>query len=215
MVADTSISVFVPSSTYTTGAYVRPTTVTSGGFKYRCTVGGLAGAEPSWPTVVGNTITSGATTWICEAGGYPVWQTQAGGYPVWQTQAGGYPVWQTQAGGYPVWSTEAADYPVWVCAGADGRSDGKYEFFVTGANAESNITVYASTISTSTVNHRISVRFQNNIVYFSIDGENEISHTLPSAYDVFPSFNVRNDNAVMYPEQAFLKWGLYSDGWTV
>jgi len=204
LVADTSISTFTPSIAYSVNNYVRPTVVTSGGFKYKCTVGGTAGAEPVWPTVVGNTVTSGATTWICEAGGYPVWQTQAGGYPVWQTQAGGY----------PVWITEAADYATWVNAGADGRSDGKFEFFITGANAETNITTYPSTISSDTSKYcKISIRFSSNIVNFSINGENEISHNIGTDYNVHPSFNTRNDGAYQYPDFYIKKWALYSDGW--
>ena len=155
----------------------------------------------------------GYPVWQTQTGGYPVWQTQAGGYPVWQTQAGGYPVWETQAGGYPVWETQAADYPIFVCAGADGRSDGKYEFFITGVNAESSITVYPSTVSTGIGYCKVSIRFTANTVFFSINGENEISHALGSTYNVFPSFNVRNDKAVLFPDQVFIKWGLYSDGW--
>jgi hypothetical protein len=56
---------FIPNSPdYYPGFYVIPST--PNGYAYRCTAAsGLAGAEPSWPTTVGASVTTGAVTFQC------------------------------------------------------------------------------------------------------------------------------------------------------
>jgi hypothetical protein len=54
------------SRTYALGDYVRP--ITNNGFCYQATAittGIAAGAEPAWPTTIGNTIVDGGVTWTC------------------------------------------------------------------------------------------------------------------------------------------------------
>jgi len=67
MLAD-RFSVGLPASTwpaaqaYTVGQYVKPTVAT--GFIYKCTVAGTtAASEPTWPTVLTNTVVDGGVTW--------------------------------------------------------------------------------------------------------------------------------------------------------
>jgi len=56
---------WAPSSAVQAGAYAAPTV--RNGFYYRATVGGSTGAtEPTWPTVIGNTVADGGVTWECE-----------------------------------------------------------------------------------------------------------------------------------------------------
>jgi hypothetical protein len=48
------------------GTVIRPTT--SNGFLYECTVSGGAMTsltEPTWPTILGDTVSDGSNTWIC------------------------------------------------------------------------------------------------------------------------------------------------------
>jgi hypothetical protein len=58
-------SSFAIGGTYGVGEYVIPTT--DNGYCYKVTIAGTAGAEPVWPTVVGNTVTSGGVTFQCLA----------------------------------------------------------------------------------------------------------------------------------------------------
>jgi uncharacterized phiE125 gp8 family phage protein len=51
---------FTASGSYASGDRVRPTT--PDGYSYEAQGAGAAGAEPSWPTTVGNTVVSGAVT---------------------------------------------------------------------------------------------------------------------------------------------------------
>jgi anaerobic selenocysteine-containing dehydrogenase len=52
------------SYSFALGAIVRPTTSTN--YHYECTVAGTSGAtEPTWPTVVNNTVADGTVTWKC------------------------------------------------------------------------------------------------------------------------------------------------------
>jgi hypothetical protein len=193
LVADTNIAVWQASTTYALNATRRPTVVTSNGLRYRVTVAGTSGAtQPIWPTTVGNTIVDGTVTWICEDGGYPVFQCEDGTYAVW--------------------SAENADFPVFVCAGADGRSDDKYEFFITGNNPETDVIVYPSTITPSiNQNLKISISWNNNIVNFSLNDETPIIHNLNTQYVVYPSFNNRNDTGISFPDFVIGGWALYSE----
>ncbi len=52
------------STAYSLGAIVKP--VTTPLYAYQCTVAGTSGTTaPTWPTVVGTTVTDGTATWIC------------------------------------------------------------------------------------------------------------------------------------------------------
>ncbi len=55
------------STAVASGKYVRPLTLN--GKRYECTTAGTTGAtEPTWPTVVGNTVADGTAVWTCRAG---------------------------------------------------------------------------------------------------------------------------------------------------
>jgi hypothetical protein len=59
-------TVWAPSTSYSAGQYVIPTTFNSTGPKrlYRCTTAGTSGSsEPSWPTTEGGTVTDNTVTW--------------------------------------------------------------------------------------------------------------------------------------------------------
>lgn len=54
------------TTAYSLAAIVSP--VTGNGYFYECTTAGTtAGTEPTWPTVVGNTVTDGTVVWTCRA----------------------------------------------------------------------------------------------------------------------------------------------------
>lgn len=56
------------STAYTVGDIVRPTS--SNGFVYQCVVAGTsAGSAPTYPVVIGTTVTDGGVTWICQGTG--------------------------------------------------------------------------------------------------------------------------------------------------
>jgi hypothetical protein len=56
----------VAAAVHAANTFVVPTV--PNGFRYECTAGGggaSAGAEPAWPTTLGNTVVDGALTWTC------------------------------------------------------------------------------------------------------------------------------------------------------
>lgn len=69
------------STAYTVGDVVRP--ATSNGYVYQCVVAGTsAGSIPTYPTVIGTTVTDGGVTWVCQGTGAlvvdaadPAWTT--------------------------------------------------------------------------------------------------------------------------------------------
>ncbi len=61
-----SLSQYAASHLYANGEIVTPTTGKKNGLIYRVTAGGTSGVEPTWPTTVGNTITSGSVTFTAD-----------------------------------------------------------------------------------------------------------------------------------------------------
>lgn len=122
------------------------------------------------------------------------------------TSAASEPTWPTTYG-----STVVDGSVTWTCAGADGRADGKLEFFVTGVTPESSPSVSASTISmSSNTTYRISIRTVPGTAYFSVNGENEVSLSIPSIYVVTPAVMTRNDLSVVYPDFIVAMFGIMS-----
>ncbi len=57
-----SATTWAQSTAYTVGDIVKPTSVN--GHYYRCTTAGISDAtEPTWTTIIGNTVTDGSVTW--------------------------------------------------------------------------------------------------------------------------------------------------------
>lgn len=57
------------STAYTLGQLVRPST--ANGYVYQCVVAGTSGGSaPTYPTVIGTTVTDGGVTWLCVGRGY-------------------------------------------------------------------------------------------------------------------------------------------------
>ena len=61
--------VWVKSTAYAKGDYVRPTLLsTFSGYIYKCTTAGTSGSsEPTWPTTADGTVVDGSVTWTCQA----------------------------------------------------------------------------------------------------------------------------------------------------
>lgn len=59
---------WVASTVYTSNAIRKPTPSNRNGYCYKVTAGGggsSGGTEPTWPRVIGSTVTDGALTWTC------------------------------------------------------------------------------------------------------------------------------------------------------
>lgn len=85
------------------------------------------------------------------------------------TSGGTEPTWPTT-----LYGTVVDGGATWRCLGANGRSDGKLEFFVTGADPATP-TVAASTVSTSQYQLLfVTIQRTSNTLYFSINGETPV-----------------------------------------
>ena len=60
-------STFARTAKYGVGHYILPTV--DNAYAYKCIVGGVTSAEPSWPTVVGKTVSSGSARFQCVGAG--------------------------------------------------------------------------------------------------------------------------------------------------
>lgn len=61
-----SVAAWAASIAYALGAVRRPTT--PNGYVYTATAAGTSGAsQPTWPTVIGNTVVDNGVTWTCSA----------------------------------------------------------------------------------------------------------------------------------------------------
>ncbi len=85
------IATWAVSVAYALVDLVVPTTVN--GYTYECTVAGTSDAatEPTWPTVVGDTVVDGTVTWTCRA--QPIWTCRI--QAIWTCRA--QPVWTTKS----------------------------------------------------------------------------------------------------------------------
>ncbi|MEV7013298.1 hypothetical protein [Streptosporangium sp. NPDC051022] len=87
------------STAYTVGDVIRP--VSANGYVYQAVVGGTSGGSvPTYPTVIGTTVTDGGVTWACQGTGVlvadaadPSWTTSNPG-----TLAGAYIVFYKDTG---------------------------------------------------------------------------------------------------------------------
>lgn len=66
------LSAWAVATAYSLGAVRVPTT--PNGYRYEVTTAGTSHAttEPTWPTVIGNTVTDGTVTWTCRAATHPI-----------------------------------------------------------------------------------------------------------------------------------------------
>lgn len=156
------------------------------------------------------TAWAGSTAYAVGANVRPV---TANGYKYICTTAG------TSASAEPTWPTTLKGTVVdgtvtWTCAGANGDSGSKLQFFVAGANAETSTTIGTSTVSGST-NSRILLRVRTvgGNAYFSANGEPEVSLAMPAgSFAMFPAFNVRNDTNTPTPDLSIYTWRAINTG---
>lgn len=61
-----TVAAWAASAVKSVGDIVRPTTYN--GYRYKATVAGTTGgAQPTWPTTIGQTVVDGTVTWRCES----------------------------------------------------------------------------------------------------------------------------------------------------
>ena len=83
--ANSWAQVWAASTAYVAGQYVRPTA--GNGYIYFAAVGGTTSASaPTWPTVIGTTVTDGGVTWTCIGRGAVVLSFTS---PSWATFSAG------------------------------------------------------------------------------------------------------------------------------